>query len=131
MSTSFEQVIASYHRARETGQLFDTFYRIFLNKAPEIPPMFVRTDFSHQKLMLRESILEMLMFAQTGTGHAQMRRLGDRHRQLRVKPVHYDLWLDALCEALAVHDSEFSAALEQMWRAAMSKGIDVMTGAES
>ena len=59
MKTPFEQVIASYHRARETGQIFDTFYRIFLGKSPEIPAMFVRTDFPHQKLMLRESILEM------------------------------------------------------------------------
>ena len=59
MNNPFEQVIASYHRARETGQLFDTFYRIFLGKSPEIPSMFARTDFPHQKLMLRESILEM------------------------------------------------------------------------
>ena len=127
MSMPFEQVVASYHRARQTGQLFDTFYQIFLGKSAEIPPMFARTDFPHQKLMLRESLLEMLVFAQTGSGHAGMRRLGDRHRQLRVKPVHYELWLDALCEALAAHDSEFSTALEQMWRAAMSKGIDAMT----
>src|SRR5689334_24651562 len=103
MSTSFEQVIASYHRARETGQLFDTFYRIFLGKSPEIPAMFARTDFPHQKLMLRESVLEMLVFAQTGAGQTEIQRLGERHQQLHVKPVHYELWLDALCEALAAH----------------------------
>jgi len=127
MNTPFEQVIASYHRARETGQLFDTFYRIFLGKSPEIPSMFARTDFPHQKLMLRESILEMLVFAHTGSGQAEMRRLGDRHRQLRVKPIHYVLWLDALCEALALHDPDFSPTLEQNWRGAMAKGIEVMT----
>jgi len=128
MNTPFQQVIASYHRARETGQLFDTFYRIFLGKSPEIPPMFARTDFPHQKLMLRESVLEMLVFAQTGAGQTEIQRLGERHRQLHVKPVHYQLWLDALCEALAAHDSKFSPALEQMWRAAMSKGIAAMSG---
>jgi hemoglobin-like flavoprotein len=127
MNTSFDQVIASYHRARETGQFFDTFYRIFLGKSPEIPPMFARTDFAHQKLMLRESILEMLVFAQAGSGQDQIQRLGDRHRQLHVKPIHYQLWLDALCESLAVHDREFCPALEQMWRAAMMKGIEVMS----
>jgi hypothetical protein len=57
VETSFDQVAASYHRARETGQLFDSFYQIFLAKSPDIPPMFARTDFPHQKLMLRESIL--------------------------------------------------------------------------
>lgn len=127
MSLPFEQVVASYHRARQTGQLFDTFYRIFLGKSPEIPPMFARTDFPHQKLMLRESLLEMLLFAQTGAGETEMQRLGDRHRHLQVKPIHYELWLEALCEALAAHDSEFSTELEQMWRDAMSKGIHMMT----
>ena len=92
--------------------------------------MFARTDFPHQKLMLRESILEMLVFAQTGSGATELRKLGDRHRQLNVKPVHYELWLDALCEALAAHDINFSPSLEQMWRDAMTKGIEVISGVD-
>ncbi len=72
MDAAFEHVVASYHRARESGQLFDTFYRRFLEKSPDIPSMFARTDFPHQKLMLRESILEMLLFAQTGSGLAEI-----------------------------------------------------------
>lgn len=127
MDSSFNQVVASYHRARQAGQLFDTFYELFLGKAADIPPMFARTDFAHQKLMLRESILEMLVFAQTRSGLAEIERLAERHRQLNVKAVHYELWLDALCEALAKHDPEFSPALEQKWRDAMRKGIELMT----
>jgi truncated hemoglobin YjbI len=127
MDASFEQVFASYHRARETGQLFDTFYDLLLRKSPEIPPMFARTDFPHQKLMLRESIIEMLSFAQTGSGREEIERLGERHRQLQIKPRLYDLWLDALCEALAKHDPKFDPALESLWRTAMRKGIEVMS----
>jgi hemoglobin-like flavoprotein len=127
MESQFDQVIASYHRARESGHLFDNFYELFLGKSAEIPPMFARTDFPHQKLMLRESILEMLVFAQTGSGRAGIERLAERHRQLNVKPVHYELWLDALCEALAKHDPEFDRVLEQKWRDAMRKGIDLMS----
>jgi hemoglobin-like flavoprotein len=129
MNASFEQITASYHRARESGQLFDTFYDLFLRKSSEIPPMFARTDFAHQKLMLRESILEMLMFAQTGEGADEIDRLAERHRQLNVKPDHYELWLDALCEALATHDPQFSSALDGLWRTAMRKGIEHMIGA--
>jgi hemoglobin-like flavoprotein len=129
MNASFDQITASYHRARESGQLFDTFYDLFLRKSPEIPPMFARTDFPHQKLMLRESILEMLVFAQTGEGADEIDRLAQRHRQLNVKPDHYELWLDALCEALATHDPQFSSALDGLWRTAMRKGIEHMTGA--
>jgi hemoglobin-like flavoprotein len=127
METPFNQVVASYHRARQSGQLFDTFYILFLGKSPEIPPMFARTDFPHQKLMLRESILEMLVFAQTGLGRVEIERLAERHRQLNVTPRHYELWLDALCEALAKHDPQFNSALEKMWRDAMQKGIEVMS----
>jgi hemoglobin-like flavoprotein len=127
MDSQFDQVVASYHRARQSGQLFDTFYALFLSKSPEIPPMFARTDFPHQKLMLRESILEMLVFAQTGSGRDEIKRLAERHRQVNVKAAHYDLWLDALCEALAKHDNEFSPALEQMWRDALKKGIELMS----
>jgi hypothetical protein len=89
--------------------------------------MFARTDFPHRKLMLRESILEMLMFAQTGTGQAEIQRLGKRHRQLHVRSVHYELWLDALCEALAIHTLSSPPALEQKWRAVMVRGIEIMS----
>jgi hypothetical protein len=51
----FDQVVASYHRARRTSELFDTFDQLFLGESRDIPPMFARTDFPHQKLMLRES----------------------------------------------------------------------------
>jgi hemoglobin-like flavoprotein len=127
MDPAFNQVVASYHRARQTGKLFDTFYDLFLAKSPEIPPMFARTDFPHQKLMLRESILEMLVFVQTGSGREEIERLAERHQQINVKPPHYDLWLDALCEALAKHDQEFNPSLEQMWRDSMQKGIEIMS----
>jgi hemoglobin-like flavoprotein len=131
MDASFLQVTASYQRARDSGQLFDTFYDLFLKKSPEIPPMFARTDFPHQKLMLRESILEMLLFAQLGSGQKEIERLAERHRQLKVKPHHYDLWLDALCEALARHDPKFDAPLEALWRQAMRKGVELMSSASS
>jgi hemoglobin-like flavoprotein len=131
MDSSFNQVIASYHRARQSGQLFDTFYQLFLAKSVEIPPMFAHTDFPHQKLMLRESILEMLVFAQTGAGRAEIERLAAHHCQLNVKPAHYELWLNALCEALAKHDPAFDAALKEKWRSAMRSGIEVMTASSA
>jgi hemoglobin-like flavoprotein len=127
MDPTIDPVIASYHRARQSGHLFDTFYDLFLHKSPEIPPMFARTDFAHQERMVRESVLEMLQFAVSGSGSDHVRKLGERHRELNVKLVHYDLWLDALCAALAVHDPEFNADLDRQWRSAMRKGIDVMT----
>jgi hemoglobin-like flavoprotein len=123
---AFNLVAASYQRARATGELFDTFYRLLLGRSPEIRSMFARTDFPHQKLMLRESILEMLTFSRSGTGREEIERLADRHRKLNVQPRHYKFWLDALCEALAQHDPAFTPQLAQLWREAMRPGIEVM-----
>jgi hemoglobin-like flavoprotein len=125
--STFQLVAASYQRARVTGELFDTFYRLFLNKSPDIPPLFVRTDFPHQKLMLRESLLEMLTFSQTQAGRAEIERLAERHRSLNIQPRHYELWLDALCEALEKHDPAFTPQLERLWRDLMRPGIELMT----
>jgi hemoglobin-like flavoprotein len=125
--SAFDLVAASYQRARATGELFDTFYRLFLAKAPEIRVMFARTDFPHQKLMLRESLLEMLTFSRNGAGRDEIDRLAARHRSLNVQPKHYELWLDALCEALAQHDPAFTPQLAQLWRHSMRPGIEIMT----
>jgi hypothetical protein len=78
--------------------------------------------------MLRESILEMLVYAQTGSGRDEIKRLAERHQQLKVTRAHYALWLDALCESLARHDSHFNSDLERMWRDSMQKGIELMAG---
>jgi hemoglobin-like flavoprotein len=127
MTIHFDQVIASYHRARSAPEFFDTFYETFLKKSAELPTFFSRTDFRHQKRMLREALLELLVYYQTGGGEDQIDRLGGRHRDLSVKHDHYALWLDALCEALAIHDAEFNASLEAAWREAMRPGIEIMT----
>lgn len=128
MVSAQDHVIASYHRARRTNGLFDTFYGIFLGKSPDIPPMFARTDFAHQKLMLRQSLLEMMIFAQTTAAREEIDRLAERHRELNVQPHLYDLWLDSLCEALGRHDPQFSPELERVWRDVMQPGVDVMRG---
>ena len=70
MNTPPDEVTASYHRCREDDRFIDTFYDIFLSKSPEIAKKFEHTDFRHQKLMLRESLLEMLFLEQGIEGSA-------------------------------------------------------------
>ena len=126
MDSQFGQVIASFQRARQADEFFDTFYQLFLRKSPEIPPMFAQTDFPHQKMMLRESILEMLLFAEVGSGRAELERLARYHHELNVRPAHFEMWLEALCEALSIHDPQFNAELAQHWRTALRPGLEIM-----
>ena len=36
----------------------------------------------------------------------------------------YEMWLDALCEAIRKHDVDYTPELEQLWRKAMRKSIN-------
>lgn len=127
MSNELGGVMASYHRCREDDEFFDTFYDLFLGKSREVAELFRHTDFKHQKLMLRESLLEMLCFERGVPGVEEtIRRLGQRHKVLGVKDEMYTLWVDSLCEAVEKHDPEYAPELAQQWRDAMQKGIDVM-----
>ncbi len=131
-SYPMDAVTASYHRCRAEGDFVETFYEIFLAKSPEIAKKFARTDFKHQKLMLRESLLEMLCFEMGMAGAKdEIVRLGHRHHDLRIPPNMYEMWLDALCEAVAKHDPQFTPELEQQWRDAMRPGIELMVQATS
>lgn len=124
------EVMASYYRCRRDENFIDTFYNLFLAKSPEIARMFAKTDFRIQKLMLRQSLLEMICFHRGLEGtREEIERLARRHVELDVKPEMYAMWLDALCEAVAKHDPEYTPELEQRWREAMRKSIDEMLAA--
>ena len=130
MNTPLDEVTASYHRCREDDRFIDTFYDIFLLKSPKIAKMFEHTDFRHQKLMLRESLLEMLCLEQGIEGaRTEIEQLGQRHKDLRIPSQMYTMWLDSLCEAVQKHDPQCTPELTKKWRAAMQPGIDLMISA--
>lgn len=127
MKDVFDEVVASYHRCRQSGAFFDTFYEVFLGTSAEIASKFLHTDFARQKLMLKQSLLEMLNhYCGIERTREEIERLGNLHHQLGVRPEHYDLWLDSLCETVATHDPEYRAELRGLWREAMRPGIALM-----
>ncbi len=127
MKNVCDQVIASYHRCRQSGAFFDTFYDILLGKSPEIASKFARTDFARQKMMLKASLLEMLNFYDgIESVREEIEQLGKLHHHLEVRAEHYEQWLDSLCEAVTRHDPEYRDDLGEMWREAMRPGIAMM-----
>jgi hemoglobin-like flavoprotein len=127
MNMPLDEVMASYHRCRADDSFFDTFYDVFLAKSPEIAKKFEHTDFTHQKLMLRESLLEMLCLEQGMDGaREEIELLGRRHHDLQITSEMYVMWLDSLCEAVEKHDPQCTPQLTQKWRAAMQPGIELM-----
>ena len=127
MNAPLDEVTASYHRCRTDDSFFDTFYDDFLAKSPVIAEKFRHTDFVHQKLMLRESLLEMLCFEQGMDGAREdIKLLGRRHKDLRITPEMFAMWLDSLCEAIEKHDPNYTPQLAQKWREALRPGIELM-----
>lgn len=124
-----DTVTRSYHRCLSSAEFLDSFYAIFLAKSEEIAEKFRTTDFVHQKRMLRESLLMMVMYNLNSAGvEEDMTKLAERHsrRGVDIPARLYDQWLDSLCEALQRHDPEYTAEIADRWRAAMQPGIDFL-----
>ena len=127
MTVQSNKLTASYYRCRHDEHFLDTFYNAFLSKSPAVAQMFADTDFKIQKLVLRQSLLDMLGFYLEMPGtHEEISRLGLRHQELGVTPEMYTMWLDSLCEAIKQHDPSYTPELEQLWREAMLKSIKEM-----
>lgn len=127
MEEQVNELTTSYYRCRHDGGFLDSFYDLFLSKSPEVAGKFANTDFKIQKLMLRQSLLEMLCFDRGIAGtREEIERLGLRHEELGITPKMYSMWLDSLCEAIKKHDPNYTPELEQLWREAMLKSIKEM-----
>ena len=129
MFPKLDLVTASYHRCRESEGFFDTFYDRFLSKSQEVADKFRFTDFKRQKLMLRESLLAMLLYnMHYADAEEELEHLGERHSRhgVDIPPHLYELWLDAICETVALHDPEYTEEVSQLWREAMRPGIDLI-----
>ena len=95
MAEQTNELTASYYRCRRDVRFLDTFYDAFLSKSPDVAQLFAKTDFKIQKLMLRQSLLEMLCFDRGMSGtREEIERLGFRHKELSVTPEMYTMWLD-------------------------------------
>ncbi|QEF96648.1 hypothetical protein Mal15_06760 [Stieleria maiorica] len=122
-------IVASYRRCMRGDGFIDTFYRLFLASSDEVRIKFQFTDMVHQKLVLRESLLMLILYSENqDRSQAELIKLAERHdrNHADIAPHLYELWLDTLCIAVAQHDPEFTPQVEQLWRDAMQPGIDLM-----
>ncbi|MDC4206602.1 MAG: globin domain-containing protein [Candidatus Manganitrophus sp.] len=122
------EVTRSFNRVRNDG-LAERFYEILLEADPRIRPLFNNTDFKRQRDLLIHAIVMLIEYADgKPLGEMAIRRLGELHsrRKMNVTPDLYPIWADAMIDALAQLDPEFSPDLGQKWRNVMQKGIAVM-----
>ena len=97
----------------------ERFYEIFFAASPEVRDKFKATDLEKQIRMIRKSLL-LLTMACLGTEAVgeEMDRLGQKHgpKGLKIGAHLYDLWLDALVQAVSEFDPRWSEAVGDSWR---------------
>lgn len=109
--------------------LIDAFYDDFLQSHPDIPKMFAKTDFTQQKLLLRQGINCMLMYAEgvfAGDFCLEEIKVSHNRRHYNINPSYYPYWKNSLLKVLSHYDSEFNEELYQLWDEAIEHGIKYM-----
>lgn len=120
-------VMQSFGRCCAKPSFFDDFYRCFLDSSPQIRAKFLNTDMSAQKLLLRQGILNLVMFSR-GLPDTKLRALAESHSRFKldIAPELYSLWIGALLQTIQLHDSEYNTELRLAWSDVLNKGIDVI-----
>ena len=122
----------SYYRALGTPSkkrvFFDTFYDRFISSSPEIAEKFKDTDMAVQKRMLDLSIHHMTTFSVDKTADDYLLNIARKHgrKGKNVRRELYQLWLDALIDALRECDPEFDEEVDLAWRMVLAAGVTYM-----
>lgn len=117
----------SFERCVQDERFIRVFYDIFLDSSEEIRALFAQTDFALQRRSLRASLY--VMVAASARGQAELStlsELAERHRALRIKPHHYELWMQSLLSAVEQCSERFDAEVARVWRDAFRSGINYM-----
>lgn len=120
---SLNQVLNAKDRL---GQMF---YEHFLTRYPEVQHYFQGVDLKRQGILLTTAlmIIERFIVQPTPAIEQYLQYLGSRHHSLQVPQDVYPTWIQAMLETLAqFHGADWSASLEQQWRAAFERATNLM-----
>jgi hemoglobin-like flavoprotein len=118
---------ASYRRCAENPAFYEAFYEHLLASDPRIPPKFANTDFDRQHRLLKHGLGLLIIYAKR-PNPSLIERIALRHSKHDgdVPPELYPLFGDALEQAVADHDPEFSPEVAKAWRTALAPGMAYM-----
>ncbi|HKJ70160.1 MAG TPA: globin [Gammaproteobacteria bacterium] len=125
-SQMVDDVKKSLGRCLHRGDVFDTFYRIFLEQDPRIRQMFANTDWNEQKRLLRHGMNNVIAFHDDSyTARKALERIRYTHGRdrLNIPPDLYDAWVESMVQAVRELDPEVSPALEASWRQVLGEGV--------
>jgi len=120
-------VMQSFGRCCANDKFFDDFYDNFFASSAKIRDKFINTDMEAQKRLLRQGILNLLLYAR-GMPDTKLQALAKSHNKnnLNIAPDLYEFWLDALIQTIKKYDVNHSSAMEAHWLDILNKGIAII-----
>ena len=108
------------------NDLIQNFYDIFLQSHPSIAPLFEKTDFAQQKLLLRQGINCFIMFSEgvyAGSFCLDEITISHNKKNYNIHPNAYIYWKESLLKALEKSDPQFNEELYYLWIDVIDTGI--------
>ena len=120
-------VMQSYGRCCASDSFFHTFYENYLASSPGVRDQFGNTDMKGQKLLLRQGILNVVLYAR-GMPGTKLKALGCSHSRngMNIRPELYTLWFNALATTVREHDKDSNNDTIAAWREVVNKSVDVI-----
>ena len=98
-----------------------------MSRSDEIRAYFSNTDMGRLKRKLKSSLHMMSLLADGSPGiEMYMSHLSRVHDSYHIPAHLYQVWLDALIDAVRRCDSFFNEQTERVWREIMGRGINIM-----
>ena len=125
--TDLSLFLDSFERCMRDDRFVRVFYDKFLGSSEEIRALFAKTDFALQRRALKASLYVMVSAsARRQSELSALSDLAQRHRALRIKPHHYELWMQCLLAAVAECSGRNDPEVARVWTDAFRSGIDYM-----
>lgn len=119
---------ASLDRASANPVFLDAFYDGFMLRSDEIKAYFEHTDMGRLKRKLKSSLHMMSLLVDRSPGiEMYIAHLSRVHNGYNIPAHLYDIWLDALIDAVRRCDLSFDQRTEEVWRRVLGEGIAIMT----
>ncbi len=120
------QVKRSFARCFIKEDLILRFLNIIVESHPDIAPHFKNTDFDQIKLLLRQGVNCVIMYADgvfAGEFCLEELRISHNRKHMAINPKFYPYWIKSLIQAVSELDPEFTTELGILWGEVVTPGV--------
>jgi len=117
----------SLQRCLANERFISIFYELFLDTSDEIREKFKNSDFERQINMMQKSLNTIISVSESNWESDKfLSEMAKKHKQLDIKPEHYELWENSLLATVAQCDQQYNEEICEAWKHILHRGIEFM-----